>query len=192
MTASFHPSPSFMLSLINHKSLLFTKVYILETTLVVQWLPLTTQGLLVQPLAGEQRSHMTTGQNARTKNRSNIAANSIKIILKISIHHLFLLDTWPLSQLSPLYLSPGTLNALEVSSPPPGGPNALSHLHHLQSHLHPLRCLQQNLTNFHKDFGVLQIINLQQLLFASWIKLRHFLSDLAQLHPYPPTFLMLP
>ena len=54
----------------------------LGTSLAVQWLqfPLPKQGLQVQSLVGELRSHMPCGQKAKTLNRSNTVTNSIKTL----------------------------------------------------------------------------------------------------------------
>ena len=54
----------------------------LGTSLAVQWLqfPLPKQGLQVQSLVGELRSHMPRGQKAKTLNRSNAVTNSIKTL----------------------------------------------------------------------------------------------------------------
>ena len=52
------------------------------TSLAVQWLRLclAMQGVRVQSLVGELRSHMPCGQNTKTWNRSNIVTNSIKTL----------------------------------------------------------------------------------------------------------------
>ena len=52
------------------------------TSLVVQWLRLhlPVQGVQVQSLVGELRSHMPQGQKTKTSNRSNIVTNPIKTL----------------------------------------------------------------------------------------------------------------
>ena len=57
------------------------------TSLVVQWfrLHLPVQGVQVQSLVGELRSHMPQGQKTKTQNRSNIVTNLIKTLKMVHV-----------------------------------------------------------------------------------------------------------
>ena len=62
------------------------------TSLVVQGLTfhLPLQGVKVQSLVGELRSHMPFGQKTKTSNRSDTLANSIKTLKMIHDQKIFL------------------------------------------------------------------------------------------------------
>ena len=62
------------------------------TSLVVQWLRLhlPVQGVQVQSLVGELRSHMPQGQKTKTSNRSNIVTNPIKTLKMVHVKKIIL------------------------------------------------------------------------------------------------------
>ena len=52
-------------------------------------LRLAMQGLQLQSLVGERRSHVPRGQKSKTKNRRKVATNSIKNFKVVHISHPF-------------------------------------------------------------------------------------------------------
>ena len=50
---------------------------------------LSMQGVQVQSLVGERRSHMPRGQKTKTKNRRKVVTNSIKNFKVVHIAHPF-------------------------------------------------------------------------------------------------------